>query len=252
MKNGPDRAILNPSNTSYSVNTNSLIPAVTCSADCNPPCDINWYKGTAITQTGPQLSLGSADKSKAGNYFCRVENTQGKKESPVSITVTGLGVATQTLRLGSVTPSISGRYTCTASNGADSSSVSFTLDVHFLFLKFCLFSSFMFILMFSHSYDPPAVPASGDFISPATKSYRAEEGAVVLPDITCSASCNPSCTITWTKNNLNYNSGPILSLGTAQRDDTGSYKCTASNGLGNASVVVDVQIECKILTHCVD
>lgn len=51
FSDGPDRAILNPSNTSYSVNTNSLIPAVTCSADCNPPCDINWYKGTAITQT---------------------------------------------------------------------------------------------------------------------------------------------------------------------------------------------------------
>ena len=43
--------------------------------------------------------------------------------------------------------------------------------------------------------DPPKTPPGRGLLSPSTASYTVEEGALVLPDITCAADCNPACTV---------------------------------------------------------
>jgi uncharacterized protein YodC (DUF2158 family) len=63
--------------------------------------------------------------------------------------------------------------------------------------------------------------------------------------LTCTASCNPSCSYTWTKpNNQVTNGGQIQFV--AKRADQGTYKCTAYNGIGDdGTTEVDVQVQCE-------
>ncbi|KAK7106149.1 hypothetical protein V1264_017439 [Littorina saxatilis] len=262
----PEELLFDPPRANYAVSSSETLPEVTCTADCNPACTFDWYKGSQIFQAGDRLSLGTADKNNAGNYFCRATNNIGNKDKPLIITVED-SVSTPTLipptseynvpegtnvddifcraectpectytwlkdgqrllgsqgiRLGTVGPSSSGRYTCRASNGEDLSEVSFDLDVQ---------------------YPPKDLPGR-ELISPSTSRYQVEEGALVLPDISCNADCNPPCTVQWTKAGVGpYGPGSVLSLGAASRDDTGTYTCTANNTLGQTTTNVEVLIE---------
>ena len=66
----------------------------------------------------------------------------------------------------------------------------------------------------------------------------------------CNASGDPHPDITWTKAGVptsKFNaSGYVLYLVDVQRDDVGSYICTASNGFGaSATAISIVNIKCK-------
>ncbi|KAK7495372.1 hypothetical protein BaRGS_00013311 [Batillaria attramentaria] len=262
----PDSFELTPSRSQYTVSTNAPLPDITCSADCNPPCSFSWYKNQNLFITGPLLRLGTAEKTDAGSYVCRATNPQGSVDVPVTITVedrlgnielipprteytvpegtqvedifcraectpactytwqkNGQTISDrQGVRLGRVGAGSSGTYTCVASNGEDSTTISFVVDVQY----------------------PPKDPEGRELISPANMLYQVEEGALVLPDIVCNADCNPQCTVQWTKDNSEpAASGDTLSLGTAGRDDTGKYTCTASNSLGQTTTSVEVRVE---------
>ena len=63
--------------------------------------------------------------------------------------------------------------------------------------------------------------------------------------LTCSASCSPNCNNEWTKpNNAVINGGQLQFV--AKRQDQGTYKCTANNGIGNDEVKqTEVQVQCE-------
>jgi len=72
----------------------------------------------------------------------------------------------------------------------------------------------------------------------------------------CNASGDPHPYITWTKDGVpasHFNaSGYLLHLVDVQREDAGSYICTASNGYGdNATAIGIVTIRCKYSKHVV-
>jgi len=65
----------------------------------------------------------------------------------------------------------------------------------------------------------------------------------------CNASGDPHPNITWTKDGLPASqfsaSGYLLHLVDVQREDAGSYICTASNGFGNNVIAIGiVNIRC--------
>ena len=71
----------------------------------------------------------------------------------------------------------------------------------------------------------------------------------------CNASGDPHPNIIWTKDGVTESqfnaSGYLLHLVDVQREDAGSYICTASNGFGdNVTAIGIVNIRCKYFKHC--
>ena len=82
-------------------------------------------------------------------------------------------------------------------------------------------------------------------ISPSTQSYTLKE-TENLNQIQCTADCIPVCTITWSGPNLSAGTTSVLNLQNINRNQTGSYQCTASNGVSSKTfVVVNVIVQCK-------
>ncbi|XP_067675448.1 B-cell receptor CD22-like [Haliotis asinina] len=87
-------------------------------------------------------------------------------------------------------------------------------------------------------YGPYAVT-----VQPSTLSYTRREGQESVPSILCSATCKPACIYKWFKDGTPHSDGATLTLPVADRSQTGSYKCQASNTHGtvdSSSVSVDV------------
>ncbi|XP_067679294.1 cell adhesion molecule 2-like [Haliotis asinina] len=90
-------------------------------------------------------------------------------------------------------------------------------------------------------YGPYAVT-----LQPSTLSYTKREGQETVPSIRCSATCKPACTYKWFKDGTPHSDGGTLTLPVADRSQTGSYKCQASNTLGTVdSSSVSVDVTCK-------
>ncbi|XP_071094642.1 neural cell adhesion molecule 1-like [Haliotis cracherodii] len=80
-------------------------------------------------------------------------------------------------------------------------------------------------------------------LTPSTSSYTVTEHQA-LPSITCLALCRPGCTYRWLHNGTTVSSGATLSLGQADRSETGSYRCQPSNIHGSSdSVTVSVDVQ---------
>jgi len=92
-------------------------------------------------------------------------------------------------------------------------------------------------------------------ISPAREvQLNLSSSSVQNHTLKCNASGDPHPSITWTKDGLpatQFNaSGYLLHLVDVQREDAGSYRCTASNGYGDdATTIGIVNIRCKYLGH---
>ncbi|VDH93021.1 Hypothetical predicted protein [Mytilus galloprovincialis] len=80
-------------------------------------------------------------------------------------------------------------------------------------------------------------------LSPNRTSYTFDEN-IDVPDITCTADCQPDCTLTWIKQTGQVISTEILSLKEIQRNQAGTYQCNASNDFGNM-VSTDVTISVR-------
>ena len=82
-------------------------------------------------------------------------------------------------------------------------------------------------------------------IRPSTQSYTLKETGN-LNQIQCTADCIPVCTMTWSGPNLPAGTTFVLSLQNINRNQAGSYQCTAINDVSSkTSVVVNVVVQCK-------
>ncbi|XP_067675899.1 nephrin-like [Haliotis asinina] len=93
-------------------------------------------------------------------------------------------------------------------------------------------------------YGPYAVT-----LQPSTLSYTKREGQESVPPILCSSTCRPTCTYKWFKDGTSHSDGATLILPVADRSQTGSYKCQASNTHGvddSSGVLVDVTYHASI------
>ncbi|XP_046572664.1 hemicentin-2-like isoform X2 [Haliotis rubra] len=97
-----------------------------------------------------------------------------------------------------------GDYTCTASNSQGSDSASVNVDVRY-------------------------GPGTSVTITPSGSLERVEGSGAFTA--TCTAMCNPNCTITWRKDNRDRPPGQI-SISNVSRIDQGTYTCQAQNGVG--------------------
>ena len=84
-------------------------------------------------------------------------------------------------------------------------------------------------------------------MSPSTTTYTVTEGDT-MPSINCTASCRPQCTFMWTGPNVPDGTTNVLYLQNINRNQTGTFYCTATNELGsNMSSNVEVDVQCKLL-----
>ena len=90
MTGGPDPGVkLKPDNTHYVIQPNENIPAVHCSADCNPACRITWRKtgNESILSMNGTLSISSLMASTSGEYVCTASRNGTYKTCSKIVTV---------------------------------------------------------------------------------------------------------------------------------------------------------------------
>uniref|UniRef100_A0A7N6A6L9 Heparan sulfate proteoglycan 2 n=1 Tax=Anabas testudineus TaxID=64144 RepID=A0A7N6A6L9_ANATE len=134
-------------------------------------------------------------------------------------------VVNNSLVLPSVGRQDSGEYICTATNSMGVTEVTITLDVE--------------------SESPPYATSLADDVA-------VRVGEVIR--LQCLAHGTPPLTYTWTRIDGNLPpraqvSGGDLQINLATAEDAGSYKCVASNNVGNSEVVIKVTVRCKF-SHC--
>jgi len=97
--------------------------------------------------------------------------------------------------------------------------------------------------MFIHLLDPPTIDHHSNI------NQRINETDSL--SLTCTADGYPEPTITWTKSPgtiTQPNIGNVYTILSVNRSDTGTYKCTASNGiLSDAMTSIQVTVQCKLI-----
>ena len=82
-------------------------------------------------------------------------------------------------------------------------------------------------------------------IIPSTQSYTLNEKDNIN-EIQCTVDCIPVCTMTWSGPNVPAGTTSVLKLNNINRNQAGSYQCTASNVVSRStSLVVNVVVKCK-------
>lgn len=86
---GPQSVILDPPKSSFTLPSGTLMPSVTCSANCNPECSYKWVKDDSATPltTSRALNIGQVDQGQAGIYKCISENEFGNASSKFVLSV---------------------------------------------------------------------------------------------------------------------------------------------------------------------
>jgi hypothetical protein len=84
-------------------------------------------------------------------------------------------------------------------------------------------------------------------LSPPTTTYTVTEGDTI-PSISCTASCRPQCTFMWTGPNVPDGTTNDLYLQNINRNQKGTFNCTATNEVGSRmSSKVAVDVQCKLI-----
>ncbi|XP_060588056.1 titin-like [Ruditapes philippinarum] len=85
VKYGPSHSLmLVPRKTHYNLVSGDIMPNITCTPECNPPCKISWGEHSK----GKTLSLGSVKNKDSGEYTCTASRIGGQTvQQTVSIFV---------------------------------------------------------------------------------------------------------------------------------------------------------------------
>ncbi|KAK3095758.1 hypothetical protein FSP39_018669 [Pinctada imbricata] len=92
---GPREVVLSPNNSTTNLEEGQNLGPITCSADCNPTCTIQWKfnatvgDGRFVDQTtqNDELEIVNVRRSMAGVYRCLVRNKVGYNRKDVSLNV---------------------------------------------------------------------------------------------------------------------------------------------------------------------
>ncbi|WAR06474.1 HMCN2-like protein, partial [Mya arenaria] len=258
-RNGPDNASLSPSTTSYAVTEGNNIGAITCSATCYPACTYTWSRSGSTVSSTATLNLGQADRGEAGSYVCTARNP-GSNISRNGPTVNINGPenvslspskTSCTVNEGDIINAIMCSAMCypactyTWSRSGVTVSSTATLNLH----QAERVEAGSYVCTARNPNGPDNVN-----LSPSTTSYTVTERDNIGA-ITCSATCNPACTYTWSRSGSTVSSSATLNFGQADRGEAGSYVCTSRNPGSNISrngSEVNVNVRCKnICTLCV-
>ncbi|XP_052062010.1 nephrin-like [Mytilus californianus] len=159
---GPNQVVLSPNETSYTLNEDSHVPDITCTADCQPDCNLMWIRPNGQVDSNNILSLKEIQKNQAGTYQCNASNVVSNMVSadvtisvlygPEKVTLSP-NTTEYTLNEGEHVPNIN----CSAEFG------------------------------------PSSV-----VLSPNKTKYTIKENESLQPSISCTATCQPHCVGTWT------------------------------------------------------
>ncbi|XP_063442047.1 carcinoembryonic antigen-related cell adhesion molecule 6-like [Mytilus trossulus] len=269
---GPSNVTISPQTPTYTVNESTgSVGAVTCQAhDCKPECVVRWIGPTFTGDTSltySVLNLRNILRNQTGNYFCRAAHQAWNKTSvyisvivnyrPTKVTITppnqvytvretsdsvgpinctadckpectmawnGPNIpdgTTSVLNLQNIERNQAGDYQCMATN--------------------IIGSEMSIIVNITVMYGPKQV-----IIEPNTLIYTITETTGKIGPITCTAGCNPNCSMSWTGPTIRSGALSVLHLQNIDRNQAGSYMCTATNNYGSkASSSVSVIVECE-------
>ncbi|XP_052805790.1 pregnancy-specific beta-1-glycoprotein 8-like isoform X1 [Mya arenaria] len=258
VQDGIDNVYLSPSTTLYRVVEGEQLESITCSATCIPACTYAWSTSEKTVSATDTLDLGQAERRKAGSYTCTVQNTISRftKNGPVvSLNVIygpnnvslSPSFTTYSLREGEQLEVITCAATCNPacsyswSRSGDSVSSTATLFLGQIERRdtgsyICMawnpisrVSKYGLAVNVHVIYGPDNVS-----LSPSTTTYSLREGEQ-LEVITCTATCNPACSYSWSRSGDSVSSTATLFLGQIERRDTGSYICMAWNPISRVS-----------------
>ena len=81
---GPSDIKLVPRKKQFNLVGGDILPDITCTSECNPPCNITWGKHS----TGNILSIGTVSTEDTGEYTCTATRADGQAvEQTISIFV---------------------------------------------------------------------------------------------------------------------------------------------------------------------
>ncbi|XP_052805791.1 pregnancy-specific beta-1-glycoprotein 4-like isoform X2 [Mya arenaria] len=269
---GPNNVSLSPSTTTYSLREGEQLEVITCAATCNPACTYSWSRSGDSVSSTATLFLGQIERREAGTYICTARNPES------SVTKDGLVVSVHVIHgpdKVSLSPSTTlysvaegnniAAITCYAKCNPDctytwsksGSRVSSTATLYLRQIERREDGSYICTVLnpeSSISKNGPDVRVDviyGPYVvsvSPSTTLYRVTEGNN-LAAITCSATCNPACTYTWSRSGSRVSSSATLYLRQIQRREAGYYICTVLNpesSISKNGPDVRVDVICKL------
>ncbi|XP_050416647.1 uncharacterized protein LOC126830318 isoform X2 [Patella vulgata] len=59
--------------------------SVNCTSDCNPPCDIKWYKDGDVLSNNKHINIPDPQEDDDGLYMCIVDNTYGNRNMSFNV-----------------------------------------------------------------------------------------------------------------------------------------------------------------------
>ncbi|KAJ8316304.1 hypothetical protein KUTeg_006318 [Tegillarca granosa] len=257
----PSSVILSASSTNVNVNQPVTF---SCFANGVPSQSYRWYKGNSLIagQTGSNYQIASAQGTDSGSYQCQAYNLAGSTtSSTVTLTVnTAVAPTSATITSspsnGQVNEGSTITLTCTSDgtnpsyswtrNGASTTwntqSINITnagsqdTDTYV-----CQASNAVGSVVRSFSVMVIISPKSVT-ISPSSSATYSLGNTITL---TCSAA-GSSPTYTWTHGSRTFQ-GAVVSIQSAQRTDSGTYVCQASNAAGSSTSSVTVTVYCEYL-----
>ncbi|XP_063442083.1 hemicentin-1-like [Mytilus trossulus] len=267
---GPSNVTISPQTPTYTVNESTgSVGAVTCQAhDCKPECEVRWIgpKFTGDTSlTYSVLNLRNIFRNQTGNYFCRAANQAWNKTSvyinvivnyrPTKVTITPPSqvytVRETTDSVGSINCTADCKPECTMTwNGPNipdgTTSVLNLQNIdrnqagdYQCMATNIIGSEMSVIVNIKVMYGPEQVN-----IEPNTLIYTVTETTGNIGPITCTAECNPNCSMSWTGPNIRNGASSVFYLQNIDRNQAGNYMCTATNKYGSkTSSTVSVIVE---------
>ncbi|KAK6174020.1 hypothetical protein SNE40_017372 [Patella caerulea] len=266
---GPENARFTPTSSSITVYENES-RTVTCLADCNPPCNIYWYKGadtsgSIISSSNGLLQLNNIQRQDTA-YTCQAEystlvTTPLTKTlqitvyyGPENIRFTPTGSSITVIENESRTVICSAEcnppcnfnwkkgYVPSGSNGVLSltnrrQAGNYTCQVTNTQIRNSRQSKQLMVIV----HYPPIITS---LTSDATNNMIDEDSTVIF---TCSVDSFPSSVISWFRSQQGEQpySGSQYTIPKASCQHTDNYTCTASNNIGQpVSKTIPLYVRC--------